>query len=87
MALFENSRNDIVELNGLNLLCELLNERPSDYNQNESKSIDSELSACERVQQKSAIAISRFSKDPKHALSLAELNGLFNSLLDMICCS
>ena len=38
-------------------------------------SIESEISACERVQQKAAIAISRFCKESKYATILIELGG------------
>ena len=82
MALYDTSRMDIFEFNGLTLLVEFLNEQPIDYltssstdplNQSNANS-DSEMSACERVQQKSAIAISRFSKETKYALILMDLN-------------
>jgi hypothetical protein len=81
MALYDTSRMDIFEFNGLTLLVEFLNEKPIDYltatatdTLNQSNNSDSETSACERVQQKSAIAISRFSKETKYALSLIDLN-------------
>ena len=93
MALFENCRIDIVDFNGLNLLADYLNEKPLNYgarNENNSKrekddlyeekddTKDSELTACERVQQKAAIAINRFAKDPQHATTLIELGGESN---------
>jgi hypothetical protein len=97
MALFENCRLDIVEFNGLNLLGDFLNEKPSNYNKliknnkqnneddddddgiyEENEDInDSEITACERVQQKAAIAINRFAKEPQFATLLVELGGLY----------
>ena len=98
MALFENCRVDIVEFNGLNLLGDFLNEKPSNYNKliknnrennndddddyddkngiYEEDINDSESTACERVQQKAAIAINRFAKEPQNATLLVELGGL-----------
>ena len=86
MVLLESCRADISEFNGLNLLIEFLNEKPSNYisdmdNNDHSSfltkqdSIESEISACERVQQKAAIAISRFCKESKYATILIELGG------------
>ena len=86
MVLLENCRSEIFEFNGLNLLIEFLNEKPSNYiseieNNDQSSfllkqdSIESEISACERVQQKAAIAISRFCKEAKYASILIELGG------------
>ena len=40
-----------------------------------NNSVESELNACERVQQKAAIAISRFCKEPKYTSQLIELGG------------
>ena len=88
MVLLENCRTEISEFNGLNLLVEFLNEKPSTYTSemenndqsgcfsNKQDSIESEISACERVQQKAAIAISRFCKESKYASILIELGGL-----------
>lgn len=73
MALLENCRYDIAEFNGLNLLVDFLNERPLNYLNNNT--IESELNACERVQQKAAIAISRFCKESKYTSQLIELGG------------
>lgn len=84
MALLENCRNDIAEFNGLNLLVDFLNERPLNYfNQSSTNlenseietSVESELSACVRVQQKAAIAISRFCKETKYTSQLIDLGG------------
>lgn len=76
MALLENCRVEIAEYNGLNLLIDFLMETPFSYTVNEKgdiKSSESELSACERVLQKAAIAISRFCREPKYSILLVEL--------------
>lgn len=78
MALLETCRSEIFEFNGLNLLVDFLNENPSNYMvhcASKNDSAESEISACERVQQKAAIAISRFSKEPKYASVFIELGG------------
>lgn len=103
MALLENCRAEIVEFNGLSLIADFLNERPSNYisysasassssassssassydfnnNTNNSRTnnkniYEPELLACERVQQKSAIAISRFCKEKQYSMSLIDLS-------------
>lgn len=91
MALLPSCRTEIAEFNGLNLLVEFLNETPSNYLNysndidqssfpSKNNSIESEINACERVQQKAAIAISRFCKESKYALILIELGGIVLSL-------
>ena len=70
MALYENCMQDIIEFNGLNLILEFLNENPDDHSNQEA-----ELSACERVQQKSAIALNRFAKKINYAQLLIESEG------------
>jgi hypothetical protein len=74
MALYDNCMHDIVEFSGLNLIMEFLNEKPNDY-MNNSQTMESEMSACERVQQKSAIALSLFSKNLSYVKILIELKG------------
>lgn len=83
MALLESSRNDIVEFNGFNLLLDFLNEKPSNYIENPINylngahdTVESEISACERVQQKAAIAISRFCKEAKYTSQMIDLGGI-----------
>ncbi len=70
MALLESCRSEIFEFNGLNLLVDFLFETPHEYEANET-----ELTACERVLQKAAIAISRFSKENKYSQIFLELEG------------
>ncbi|RNA14597.1 inscuteable -like protein [Brachionus plicatilis] len=86
MALLENCRYDISEFNGLNLLIDFLNEQPSNYMSLDSSrnTVESELNACERVQQKAAIAISRFCKEAKYTSQLIDLGGEFISELKQI---
>jgi hypothetical protein len=93
MALLESSRAEIAEFNGLNLLMDFLNERPYNYfdssmnylnNTLSNDTVESEISACERVQQKAAIAISRFCKEAKFTNQLIELGGWFWTL-DLAC--
>jgi hypothetical protein len=79
MALLENCRKEIADFNGLNLLMEFLNEKPSDYITNSSNCgnlIESDLSACERVQQKASIAISRFCKETKYCHQFIDMGVL-----------
>lgn len=85
MALLENCRNEIVEFNGLNLLVDYLNEKPTNYmtslDENGQNCVtddtqESELTACERVQQKAAIALNRFAKHPQYATMIVELGCL-----------
>lgn len=120
MALLESCRAEIVEFNGLSLIADFLNEKPSNYisysssststssssssssassydfnnNTNNTNNTNSgnnansrttinkniyepELLACERVQQKSAIAISRFCKEKQYSMSLIDLSSKF----------
>jgi hypothetical protein len=86
MALLENCRAEIVEFNGLNLVMDFLNEKPANYknklylkdNVEVNDPDESEVKACERVLQKTAIAISRFSKEIKYSQTLVELGGKVN---------
>lgn len=96
MALLDNCREEIVEFNGLNLLADYLNENPQAYS-NEIKKIssenqknngeeskESEITACERVQQKAAIAIHRFAKDHQYASLIIELDGIIKKFCNII---
>jgi hypothetical protein len=78
MALLDDCRVEIAEYNGLNLLIDFLMETPFSYMSDKidaSKVNESELSACERVLQKAAIALSRFCREPKYSILLVELGG------------
>lgn len=85
MALLDTCRIEIADYNGLNLLIDFLMETPFSYTINEkterSNSSESELSACERVLQKAAIAISRFCREPKYSILLVELGGRLNLIM------
>lgn len=78
MALLDNCRSEIAEYNGLNLLIDFLMETPFNYmsNDKDAKAKSNELSACERVLQKAAIAISRFCREPKYSILLVEIGGM-----------
>ena len=61
MAQSSSCFNEIVDNDGLALLINFLNITPN------SKLTEAELAACERVHQKSAIALTRLAKDPDNA--------------------
>ena len=69
MSGLESCTTDIVDNHGVELLVHFLHERPADAG------TDAELAACERVQQKSAIAITRLSKDKSVADTVVQLGG------------
>jgi hypothetical protein len=77
MALLESCRKELADFNGLTLLAEFLHEPPVNYSNDQA-----ELNACERVQQKAAIALSRFSKEEKYAQQLIEM-GCLNRLVSL----
>lgn len=60
---------EIVDNDGLSLLLTFLNIRPS------AKLTEAELSACERVHQKSAIALTRLAKDSGSAKAIVAKGG------------
>ncbi|XP_052277363.1 protein inscuteable homolog [Dreissena polymorpha] len=70
MATTDLSRRDIISYNGIPLLIHYLEQRPADCRQ------DAEVSACERLQQKAAIALTRLSKDGVTAAMIVELQGV-----------
>ncbi|XP_064628598.1 protein inscuteable homolog isoform X2 [Lineus longissimus] len=70
MAVHESCCEELMESNGFELLLQFLQESPLNYKTN------SEISACERVQQKSAIALTRLSRDPDHAWIIVKCQGL-----------
>ena len=77
MAGVEACWEDIVSHQGLQLLVELLDERPGD------KASEVETAACERVHQKVGISLTRLSRDKQNAETLMELKGLWQLTL---CC-
>ena len=76
MATIESSRQDILRYSGISLLIDHLQQRPSQFK------FEAEVSACERVQQKAAIALTRICKDKNTAQVIAEQGG--NSVFILI---
>ncbi|XP_013413958.1 protein inscuteable homolog isoform X1 [Lingula anatina] len=70
MAVLENCSAEITENNGMELLLHFLHQRPS------PQAAEAERSACERVHQKAAIALTRLSKDAENAHIIVELGGI-----------
>ena len=71
MAALENCSSEITENKGVELLVHFLKERPSSYKS------DAEIAACERVQQKAAIALTRLCRDPGNAPLIVEVHGMY----------
>ncbi|KAI8507026.1 hypothetical protein Bbelb_154650 [Branchiostoma belcheri] len=69
VAMLEQCREDIIQCNGVAVLVGFLHEKPP-YNK------QTERVACERVQQKSAIALARLCKDVITAGVVKQLKGL-----------
>lgn len=69
MAAVEVCRDDIVGHRGIELLLSFLHEGPT------PRSSEAELSACERVQQKAAIALTRLSRDAQNARTVVQQHG------------
>ena len=72
MVAVDGCRDSIISCKGLELCLELLNEHPSSYTS------AAEISACERVQQKAAIALSRLCRNTDIARSVVHLQGNFH---------
>lgn len=70
MATTELSRLDIVTYSGIPLLITYLQQRPGDCKQ------EAEVAACERLQQKAAIALTRLCKDSTTAQIIVDLQGI-----------
>ncbi|KAL4233063.1 hypothetical protein ACF0H5_007749 [Mactra antiquata] len=70
MATTGSSRRDIIIYNGIPLLITYLQQQPSQYKQ------EAEISACERLQQKAAIALTRLCKDENTAQVIVDLQGV-----------
>jgi len=69
MSGLESCTSDIIDNHGVELLVHFLHERPCEAG------TEAELAACERVQQKSAIAITRLSKEKDVADTIVQLDG------------
>ncbi|NXP53753.1 INSC protein, partial [Heliornis fulica] len=67
MSVLDQCTSEIIQGNGVQLLMEMLFERPSSGN-------SAEVAACERVQQKSAVTLARLSRDPEVADAAVKLS-------------
>ena len=70
MVAVDVCRHDIINHGGIELSLQLLSERPCDY-----KTV-SEISACERVQQKAAIALTRMCREEEIAQNIVNAQGM-----------
>ncbi|KAL5009728.1 hypothetical protein ScPMuIL_012033 [Solemya velum] len=70
MAAVDSCRNNIIRSNGVEALLGFLYKRPSCYPS------PAHMSACERVQQKAAIALSRLCRDSQSAHLIVQLKGI-----------
>lgn len=70
MVAVDNCRQCIINSGGLDLCLQLLQERPLTYKSS------SEVAACERVQQKSAIALTRLCREEEIAQIIVEMEGI-----------
>ena len=71
MAAIEPSRYDIIIYSGIPLLIGYLQQRPISCKQ------EAEVAACERVQQKAAIALTRLCKNAESAQTIVDLQGKY----------
>lgn len=69
MAQSTSCFGEIVDNDGLSLLVTFLNIKPT------AKLTEAELAACERVHQKSAIALTRLAKDGENAQEIVAKGG------------
>ncbi|KAM7163609.1 protein inscuteable homolog isoform 2-T2 [Macrochelys suwanniensis] len=67
MSVLDQCASEIIQGNGVQLLMEMLFERSSSGN-------SAEVTACERVQQKSAVTLARLSRDPEVAHAAIKLS-------------
>lgn len=70
MVAADSCRHDVVYCGGIDICLELLNESPLDYK------TPSEIAACERVQQKAAIALTRMCRDESNAATIVKSEGV-----------
>ena len=71
MSSVEACLNEIASHNGVERLVEFLHEQPPDA------ATEAKLMACEHVQQKAAIAITRLCRDKDNADRLIEAQGMY----------
>lgn len=70
MAVLESCQTEITQQNGIDLLLSYLHEDPTSFRNGV------EIAACERVLQKAAIALTRLSREARHAQLIAESAGI-----------
>lgn len=70
MAVLESCQTEITQQNGIDLLLNYLHEDPASFRNSV------EVAACERVLQKAAIALTRLSREERHAQLIAESAGI-----------
>lgn len=78
MVAADSCRHDVVDCGGIDICLELLNESPLDYK------TPSEIAACERVQQKAAIALTRMCRDEINAATIVKSEGILYCILNFI---
>lgn len=78
MVAADSCRHDVVDCGGIDICLELLNESPLDYK------TPSEIAACERVQQKAAIALTRMCRDESNAATIVKSEGIGDSIIIII---
>ncbi|XP_061185599.1 protein inscuteable homolog [Saccostrea echinata] len=70
MVAVDVCRQDVVTSGGIDICLELLHESPLDYK------TPAEIAACERVQQKAAIALTRMCRDENNAATIIKAEGV-----------
>lgn len=70
MVAVDVCRQDIISSGGIDVCLELLNESPRDYK------MPAETAACERVQQKAAIALTRMCREESNAVTIVKREGV-----------
>lgn len=69
MVAADSCRVGVIENNGIEACLGLLEEHPANYKK------PTELAACERIQQKAAIALTRICRDVETAQTITEFQG------------
>ena len=72
MATLDACCVDMTRCNAIELLIRFLHNRPSAY-----KCSSTQLAACERVQQKTAVALNRLARNPDIAQIIVECGGRY----------
>ena len=69
MVAVDSCRHAVVDCGGIDVCLDLLNESPLDYK------TPAEIAACERVQQKATIAVTRMCRDENNAETIVKAEG------------